>query len=111
MQVRLHVTVGDWRLRGDVDLLRMERDAAGALRILIADMKSSRAAKVEHRLQVAFYVEMLAALLEEHDVPCADVAMGILYKGPTEGALGMTPQQARGAAGATGGGSSPLRRG
>ena len=93
MQVRLHVTVGDWRLRGDVDLLRMERDAAGALRILIADMKSSRAAKVEHRLQVAFYVEMLAALLEEHNVPCADLAMGILYKGPTEGALGMTPRQ------------------
>ena len=35
----------------------------GALQILIADIKSSTAAKVEHRLQVAFYSEMVAALL------------------------------------------------
>ncbi len=54
-QPRLEVEVDGWRLRGDVDILRLERDAAGALRILIADMKSSTSAKVEHRLQVAFY--------------------------------------------------------
>jgi hypothetical protein len=53
-QPRLQVTIGDWRLRGDVDILRLERDNDGALHVLIADMKSSTSAKVEHRLQVAF---------------------------------------------------------
>ena len=61
-QPRLQVELDGWRLRGDVDILRLERDADGALHVLIADMKSSTAAKVEHRLQVAFYHEMLAAL-------------------------------------------------
>ncbi len=41
------------------------RDASGALHVLIADIKSSTSAKVEHRLQVAFYSEMVAALLAE----------------------------------------------
>ncbi|HEX6817537.1 MAG TPA: ATP-binding protein [Ktedonobacterales bacterium] len=93
MQVRLHVSVAGWRLRGDLDLLRLECDAAGVLRVLIADMKSSRAARVEHRLQVAFYVEMLAALFAEHQIPCAEIGMGILYRGPTEGTLELTPEQ------------------
>ncbi len=34
-----------WRLRGDVDLLRLERDADGDLHALIADMKSHREAR------------------------------------------------------------------
>ncbi len=64
-QPRLLVALGSWDVRGDIDILRLARDASGALQILIADIKSSTAAKVEHRLQVAFYAEMVAALLAE----------------------------------------------
>lgn len=49
-QPRLRVTLGHWELRGDVDILWLERDQHGDLHILIADMKSSTAARVEHRL-------------------------------------------------------------
>ena len=49
MQPRLVVEVGDWQLRGDLDVLRLERDADGALHALIVDMKSSTSAKNEHR--------------------------------------------------------------
>ena len=62
-QPRLLVALGSWDVRGDIDILRLARDPSGALHILIADIKSSTAAKVEHRLQVAFYAEMVAALL------------------------------------------------
>ncbi|HEU5327935.1 MAG TPA: AAA domain-containing protein [Thermomicrobiales bacterium] len=81
-QPRLEALVEGWRLRGDVDILRAERDAVGALHLLIADMKSSTAAKVEHRLQVAFYHAMLARLLAD-DLSAADIALGILYRGPS----------------------------
>ncbi len=80
-QVRLHVSVAGWQMRGDIDLLRLQRDAQGALHALIADMKSSTTAKVEHRLQVAFYHEMLAALFTEAGIPHAPIALGILYRG------------------------------
>ncbi|MFN8472609.1 MAG: AAA domain-containing protein [Anaerolineae bacterium] len=80
-QPRLDVTVDGWELRGDVDLLRMERDADGGLHLFIADMKSSTAARMEHRLQVAFYYTMLARLFDEGGVGYASLRMGILYRG------------------------------
>jgi len=80
-QARLGATLGDWRVRGDVDILRLARDADGALHALIADMKSSTSAKVEHRLQVAFYAEMLDALFAAHATGHAPVALAVLYRG------------------------------
>lgn len=59
-QLRLDVPIGEWWFRGDIDILRLERAVDGTLHLLIADMKSSAEAKTEHRLQVAFYHEMLA---------------------------------------------------
>lgn len=93
-QPRLQVVVGAWQIRGDVDILRLERDATGALHVLIADMKSSTSAKVEHRLQVAFYHEMLAALFAGGDLP-ATIGTSILYRGPAEGAAPPSPEEQR----------------
>ncbi|MDP9371075.1 MAG: PD-(D/E)XK nuclease family protein, partial [Chloroflexota bacterium] len=89
-QPRLEVELDGWRLRGDVDILRLERDRAGALQILIADMKSSTSAKVEHRLQVAFYHEMLAHLFTENDLAYAAMTMAVLYRGPADGDAGLS---------------------
>jgi hypothetical protein len=83
-QPRLHVVVHGWLMRGDIDILRMERDADGRLRIMIADMKSSTTAKVEHRVQVAFYHAMLSALLDEHAISVEDITMAVLYRGPSD---------------------------
>ena len=62
------------------------RDASGALHILIADIKSSTSAKVEHRLQVAFYSEMVAALLADAGIAVDRIDLGILYRGPSDDA-------------------------
>ncbi|MGH2603418.1 MAG: DNA helicase, partial [Dehalococcoidia bacterium] len=80
VQPRLVVTVGDWRLRGDADIVRLERDPNGDLRVLIVDAKSSVAAKIEHRLQVAFYDRMVAALFDSAGLPYAAIQTGIVYR-------------------------------
>ena len=77
--------LGVWQIRGDVDILRLERDTDGTLRAMIADMKSSTSAKVEHRLQVAFYAEMLDTLFAAAGVACAEIAIAVLYRGPADG--------------------------
>lgn len=95
-QSRLDVSINEWAVRGDVDLMRIERSGDGALRVLIVDMKSSTAAKVEHRLQVAFYYVMLETLFAEHAIECGSIQIGILYRGVADladGNQGMTAEQ------------------
>ena len=74
----------DWLLRGDVDLLRLERPADGMLHVLIGDMKSTTEVKVEHRLQVAFYRLMLERLLKDAGINHAPVQTGILFRPPAD---------------------------
>jgi len=52
------------RMRGYVcdsraDVIRLERDRHGGLKILIADIKASRHERMEHRLQVAMYAHIV----------------------------------------------------
>ena len=81
-QVTLGAELDGWQMRGVIDLLRLSRDENGGLHILIADMKASQRAKVEHRLQLAFYYRMIAALFEQADEPIASLKFGVLYRGP-----------------------------
>ena len=81
-QPTLEVAIGDWLLRGVLDLLRLSRDQKGDLSVLIADIKASRRAKVEHRLQLAFYYRMLETLLGEEEIAVASLRFGVLYRGP-----------------------------
>ncbi len=81
-QVTLGAAIESWNLRGVIDLLRLSRDEDGGLHVLIADMKASQRAKVEHRLQLAFYYRMIEALFARADVPIASLKFGVLYRGP-----------------------------
>jgi len=92
-QPRIRAILEGWQIRGDVDILRLERDAAGELQILIADMKSSTSAKVEHRLQVAFYHEMIARLFADAGLAHAAITLAILYRGPAGDDTGLSPQE------------------
>ena len=85
-QPRLRTIVDGWAVRGDLDVLRLERARDGALSALIVDIKSSTSAKVEHRLQVAFYREMVAALLAETGVEPDRIEIGVLYRSAADGA-------------------------
>lgn len=81
LQARLQVAVDGWDMTGDADIVRLERDAHGRLGILVADMKATTTAKVEHRLQVAFYREMLERLFAAAGVDHEEIDIGILYRG------------------------------
>ena len=85
LQPRLEAIVGAWNLRGDADMLRLRRAEDGLLHVLIADMKSTSLPKIEHRLQVAFYHQMLGAILHDADIEHAPFELGILYRGPLDG--------------------------
>ncbi len=84
-QPRIAAPLGMWSVVGDVDILRLHRDDTGQLHILIVDIKGTARPKTEHRLQVAFYAEMIAVVLAEAAVPVAAVDIGILYRGPADG--------------------------
>ena len=56
-----------WDVRGHIRFL-VSNATPSLLHILIADMKSSAEARVEHRLQVAFYAEMLDVLLADESL-------------------------------------------
>jgi hypothetical protein len=83
-QPRLNVELADWLLRGDLDLVRLERRADGTLLVLIGDVKSTVLAKVEHRLQVAFYRLMLERLFEAEAIAHQPVQIGILFRPPAD---------------------------
>ncbi len=80
-QVRLDAMLDGWHVRGDVDILRLERARDGIWQVLIADMKSSASAKVEHRLQVAFYAEMLDTTLHRGTRRACTDPLAVLYRG------------------------------
>ncbi|HMP42983.1 MAG TPA: PD-(D/E)XK nuclease family protein, partial [Roseiflexaceae bacterium] len=92
-QPRLQVTIGAWQLRGTVDILLLRRDLQGSLTALIVDMKSSTAAKVEHRLQVAFYHAMLETLFAAGGIASECIATAILYRGPSADAPAPGPAE------------------
>jgi hypothetical protein len=83
-QPRLNVELAGWLLRGDLDLVRLERRADGTLHVLIGDMKSTTEVKVEHRLQVAFYRLMLERLFRAEGAAHQPVQTGILFRPPAD---------------------------
>ncbi|WP_435018571.1 AAA domain-containing protein [Tundrisphaera sp. TA3] len=83
-QPRLEAEIDGWRLRGDVDLLRLERTPDGILQVLVADMKSTAEVKVEHRLQVAFYGLMIGRIFRDGEVAHDPLQTAILFRPPAE---------------------------
>ncbi len=83
-QPRLEAELHGWLLRGDVDLLRLERATDGSLAALIGDMKSTTEVKVEHRLQVAFYRLMLERLFKDAGLTHLPIQTGILFRPPAD---------------------------
>jgi hypothetical protein len=83
-QPRLQVEIDGWLIRGDVDILRLERRTEARLHALIVDLKSTTQVKVEHRLQVAFYHLMLDRLFKNRGIECDQIQTGVLFRGPAE---------------------------
>ncbi len=66
---------------GRADLVRATRRVDGAIDLLVADVKRSKRARVEHRLQVAVYVRLLQIMLAERGLPSGTLTGAILTRG------------------------------
>jgi len=86
-QPLLRTEIKGWALSGVADAIDLRRSDDGALSALIIDFKATSEAKMEHRLQVAFYREMLATVFGSENIGC-DIELGILYRGAPDGAIG-----------------------
>lgn len=84
-QPRVEALLGDWPFAGDLDILHLHRNQGGRLHILIVDMKATRRVKVEHRLQVAFYREMLRPVFAQAQLAHEPIRLGVLYRGLQQG--------------------------
>ncbi|OAN47659.1 DNA helicase [Chloroflexus islandicus] len=80
-QPRLASQLHGWAMSGDVDLLLLSCDDAGACHAVIIDAKSSAAAKIEHRLQLACYQLLLEQITGAAGVRLASIRLGVLYRG------------------------------
>jgi len=83
-QPRLKTELHGWALRGDLDLVRLERKKDGTLLVLIGDMKSTVQVKVEHWLQIAFYLLVLEDIFTAEGIAYEPVQMGVLFRLPAD---------------------------
>ncbi len=63
------------------DIIRLQRGTEGKRDVLVTDMKSTTKAKVEHRLQVAFYHLVLEKLLGQGGIDPVRIRTAIFYRG------------------------------
>ena len=62
LQPSVEAPLGNYLCHGRADVIRLERDRKGALRVMIADIKATRHERMEHRLQVATYAHILRSM-------------------------------------------------
>ena len=77
-QVRLEGTLGTIPAVGIADLVRLQAPTPGRLRLRVMDMKASREDKVEHRIQVAFYAQLLRRIVRAEGWEIDDISGAIL---------------------------------
>ncbi len=82
-QARLAAPLCGWSLRGDVDLLMLQKGEDERVSAFIADIKSSRVDRLEHHLQVAFYTLMLGVILDDAGIAHDPIETGVLFRGPS----------------------------
>ena len=79
LQSELDGVLDGWTICAKPDLVVIDKTDPGTPRLLIADLKSSRAVKFEHRLQVALYGMMAKQLFPE-----AEITQAVLYREPVD---------------------------
>lgn len=79
LQSELHGVLDGWEICAKPDLVVIDKTDPDTPRLLIADLKSSRAVKFDHRLQVALY-----GMMARHLFPDAEITQAVLYREPVD---------------------------
>jgi len=83
-QPALEGTIGAVRVHGRADLVEVLRDRSGRLHALVADVKASNEERLEHRVQVAAYAELLEQACAAAGQPLARVVGAVVHRGADE---------------------------
>ena len=78
-QVKLSGHLGQINYAGVADLIHLQPAPKNRLRIMVADIKSSRQERNSHRLQVAIYAKLLQQTAESADRPIDQIKGSILH--------------------------------
>jgi predicted RecB family nuclease len=76
LQSHLNGVLDGWKIDAKPDLVLIDK-TGDRLQLLIADLKSSRSVRLEHRLQVALYAMVAAQIF-----PDAEITQAVLYREP-----------------------------
>lgn len=79
-QAALEGQIAGWAFRGNADLIEAFRDRQDRLHVLIADIKSSREERLEHRVQVAAYALLLQDVSQRADLPIARIVGAVVHR-------------------------------
>jgi hypothetical protein len=77
-QASLAGNIGQWQCIGKADNIRAERHANGVYVLAVLNVKASAHDHVEYRVQVAFYIRLLKAMLQSIGITIATVKSGII---------------------------------
>ena len=78
-QAPLAGEIGGWPCGGTADLIWLVPGPAGP-RVTVADVKASLNERVEHRLQVAFYVRLLRQIAARPESPWTPYSGAVLHR-------------------------------
>lgn len=78
LQPTVHGSLGVAKSSGRADAIRIERNKNGSLGILTADIKATRQERMEHRLQVAVYANLINQMAESNGVKVAGISGAVL---------------------------------
>ena len=78
LQPSVKGTLGNSDCSGRADAIRIEPDKKGSLHILIADIKATRQERMEHRLQVAVYVNLIQQMAEKSEIRISEIKGAVL---------------------------------
>ena len=78
LQPSVKAMLGNSVCSGRADAIRIEPDRKGGVRILIADIKATRQERMEHRLQVAVYANLIRQMAELNGIKVSDINGAIL---------------------------------
>ncbi|MFZ1396822.1 MAG: PD-(D/E)XK nuclease family protein, partial [Candidatus Promineifilaceae bacterium] len=84
LQAPLEARLGNYQVNGIADLIRIWRDDGNELHLFVADIKSSVKEKMEHRLQVALYVQILQEMVAAEGLHFASINGRIIHAGAPE---------------------------
>lgn len=76
--------IGAWMCQGQPDIVRVRRRTEQVFDLCVVEIKASHEERIEHRLQVAFYLRLLKGMLEDSGWSIGKMQGGVIARGSAD---------------------------